>query len=171
LMAFSERVIHALTRRVKRLAENIEHLKEQVEDVKVRIGKVKRLDKVKAVLAKNEEVGRKLDLLTDNMDVKSMGLVELEEEVKTLLREVHEPPSLVDLAVRRVVEERLGVGELPTTLKVKVEGLQEERMEQVGKALTKFYTILFKTVEMNVMEAVEASLDKIDQLIDLAELE
>ena len=74
-------------------------------------------------MTKNEEVGRNLDLMTENMEGKSRALVELVEVIDTLLREVHEPPSLVDLAAGRVVEEMLGVGELPTTLEVKVEGL------------------------------------------------
>ena len=43
--------------------------------------------------------------------------------IETLLREVREAPSLVDLAMGSVVEEGLGVGQIPTTLKVKVAGL------------------------------------------------
>ena len=36
-------------------------------------------------------------------------VVELVEEMEGVLRKVHEPPSLVDLAARRVVEERMEV--------------------------------------------------------------
>ena len=149
--------------------ESIEHLQDQVERVKVHIGKVRRINKVKAIMTKNEEVGRNLDLMTENMKGKSKALVELVEVIDTLLREVHEPPSLVDLAAGRVVEEMLGVGELPTTLKKKVEGLQEERMTRARKALDNYNTAIahFETVHDDVMDAIPIILNQIRQLIRL----
>ena len=90
----------------------------QVSEVKVKIGLIKGENKVKLVMAKNEEVGRQLDLMTKNSEGKSRALEELVEEIDTLLREVHEPPSLVDLAAGRGAEEGLGLGEIPTTLKL-----------------------------------------------------
>ena len=57
--------------------------------------------------------------------------------IETLLREVREAPSLVDLAMGSVVEEGLGVGQIPTTLKVKVAGLLEERMKRPVKIMVK----------------------------------
>ena len=67
--------------------EGIKHLQDQVERVKVHIGKVRRINKVKAIMTKNEEVGRNLDLMTENMEGKSRALVELVEVIDTLLRD------------------------------------------------------------------------------------
>ena len=68
-----------------------------------------------------------------------MALVEMVEVMETLLREVHEPPSLVDLAVGRVVEEGLGVEELPATLRVKVEQWPSKRREKSEKMRDSMY--------------------------------
>ena len=81
---------------------------------------------------------KQLDVFMRSTDENSIAVVELVEVIDTLLREVHEPPSLVDLAAGRGVEEGLGGGEIPTTLRVKVEGLQEEKVEQARKARDNF---------------------------------
>ena len=124
----------------------------QVSELKVKIGLIKGENKVKLVMAKNEEVGRQLDLMTKNSEGKSRALEELVEEIDTLLREVHEPPSLVDLAAGRVAEEGLGLGEIPTTLKEKVERLQGERLERAVKALINILStkIHIQTVAVDV---------------------
>ena len=159
-----------LSERVKSLAENVERVKKVMDSAKRNIGKAKSIDEVKAVMAKNAELERKLDMIKENMEGKSRALVELEEEVESLLREVHKPPSLVNLAGGRVVEEGLGVGEIPTTLRVRVEGLMEERRERARKTLDNFTATWshYLTVNAEALEATVLANALINQLIDLA---
>ena len=136
-MVFSE-IVREVAVMLGEVKETIEKCKKMVEEKKVRIKEVEGMSEVKAALAKNGEWERKLELMKENMEGMLAELVVVEEEVESLLREVHKPPSLVDLAGGRVVEEGLGVGEIPTTLRVKVEGLQEEKVEQARKARDNF---------------------------------
>ena len=152
------------------LKEYIDNIKKMVEGKKVKIEEVEGMSEVKAVMAKNGEWERKLELMKENMEGMLAELVVVEEEVESLLREVHKPPSLVDLAAGRVVEEGLGVGEIPTTLRVKVEGLMEERRERARKALGHFVRIRihFNTVVRDASEAVLVIVGELVQLPELA---
>ena len=77
----------------------------------------------------------KFDIVMGSVGGYSSGLVELVEVMDTLLQEVHEPPSHVDLAVGRVVEEGMEVKRLPATLKVNVARLPNERNVKALKVL------------------------------------
>ena len=90
-----------LSEHLKDLAKMVGRVKKVVDGVKGQVGEVKSIYEVKALLGQHDEVGRKLDMMKENMEEKTMALVELEEVIETLLREVHEPPSLVDLAAGR----------------------------------------------------------------------
>ena len=91
---------------------------------------------------------KQLDIFMGSTEGNSMALVEMVELMETLLREVHEPPSLVDLAVGRVVEEGLGVEELPTTIRVKVERLPNDRQVKAVKALVTMKTVADQANQM-----------------------
>ena len=91
---------------------------------------------------------KQLDIFMGSTEGNSMALVEMVEVMETLLRMVHEPPSLVDLAVGRVVEEGLGVGELPTTLKEKVAGLPNDRQVKALRALVTMGTVIEQARQM-----------------------
>ena len=67
-------------------------------------------------------------------------------------------------------EEGLGVGEIPTTLRVRVEGLMEERRERARKALGHFVRIRihFNTVVRDASEAVLVIVGELVQLPELA---
>jgi len=131
------------------MKKHLEELKVTIEESKVSIKA-----KIEAVLENLEnEVEKRLiekvmknkmkvfDVYMGSTEGHSMALVEMVEVMETLLREVHEPPSLVDLAVGRVVEEELGVVELPATLKVKVERLPNDRQMKAMKALVTMRTV------------------------------
>ena len=155
--------------------EHIEKCKKMVEGKKVIIEKVEGMSEVKAAMAKNGELERKLELMKENMEGMLRALVEVEEEVESLLREVHKPPSLVDLAGGRVVEEGLGwsvEGEIPTTLRVRVEGLMEERRVRALKALNNSTAILthFVTVANEFCEAMLVLNGELGELLEVAEL-
>ena len=62
---------------------------------------------------------------------------ELIAVMKEVLEEVHRVPTLAGLAVRKVAEEGLGVGELPGTLRRQVEEWPTERQEVARHMLDK----------------------------------
>ena len=164
--------------------EITEKCKKMVEGEKVRIEEVEGMSEVKAAMAKNGEWEGKLELMKENMEGMLAELVVVEEEVESLLREVHKPPSLVDLAAGRVVEEGLGVGEIPTTLRVRVEGLMEERRERAMIIITKFLDaanngnatvaaatmVHINTVASEVYEAMLVLDGELGELLEVAEL-
>ena len=138
-------------------------MKKMLEEMKVAIeeSKVVIKPKIKAVLENLEnEVEKRivelvmknkmkqLDILMESSEENSVALVELVKVIDTLLREVHEPPSLVNLVAGRVVEEGLGVGELPTTLKEKVAGLPNDRQVKALKALFTMGTVIEQARQM-----------------------
>ena len=51
----------------------------------------------------------------------------------TMLKEVQEPPSLLHMALKEVVEEGLVVGELPTTLRAMVEDWPTRSKEETRR--------------------------------------
>ena len=154
-MDFSEavRMVGVELGEVKEITEKC---KKMVEGEKVRIEEVEGMSEVKAVMAKNGEWERKLVLMKENMEGMLRALVELEEEVESLLREVHKPPSLVDLAGGRVLEE----------------GLMEERGERAMKALDNSSAILshIYTVASEVYEARLVLDGVLGELLEVAEL-
>ena len=162
--------VHDLAVELGEVKEATVECKKKVEGGKVKIKEVEGMREVKAAMAKNGEWEGKLELMKENMEGMLAELVVVEEEVESLLREVHKPPSLVDLAGGRVVEEGLGVGEIPTTLRVRVEGLMEERRERARKALGHFVRIRihFNTVVRDASEAVLVIVGELVQLPELA---
>ena len=170
-MDLSEQM-HDLVVELGEVKEATVECKKKVEGGKVKIKEVEGMREVKAAMAKNGDLERKLELLKENMEGMLRALVELEEEVESLLREVHKPPSLVDLAGGRVVEEGLGVGEIPTTLRVRVEGLMEERRVRALKALNNSTAILthFVTVANEFCEAMLVLNGELGELLEVAEL-
>ena len=170
-MDLSEQM-HDLAVELGEVKEATVECKKKVEGGKVKIKEVEGMREVKAAMAKNGELERKLELLKENMEGMLRALVELEEEVESLLREVHKPPSLVNLAGGRVVEEGLGVGEIPTTLRVRVEGLMEERRERALKALNNSAAILshINTVASEDNEARLVLNGVLGELLEVAEL-
>ena len=151
---------------IKRVVEQIGQLKGRVEITKEQMDNIKMKNEVMKTEVESMDVVRKLDSMTETIEDKSRRLVELVEVIETLLRMVHAPPSLVDLAVGRVVEEGLGVGEIPTTLRVKVAGLQKERMERVNKILDKIESTQnhIDTVFEDVIQAVPLITAELAQL-------
>ena len=87
-----------------------------------------------------EKLGVKYSMEMETRAERVKEVRELEKVLTAVLKEVHTPPTLMDLAVGKVVEEVVGVEELPATLKVKVEQWPSERREKSERMVDSMLT-------------------------------
>ena len=101
---------------------------------------------------KFEEKYRKVVELVDQLmgEIEKIlePLVEQVEEMEGEVRKVHKPPSLVELAARRVVEEGLEVEGLPTTLQARVVGLPAELMYKTASEVAELICARVQGIKM-----------------------
>ena len=79
--------------------------------------------KKKKIDEKCKTVVELVDQVSGDIEEFLKPVLEKVEEIEGVLRKVHEPPSLVDLAAGPVVEEGVEVEGLPSTFKTKVIGV------------------------------------------------
>ena len=100
-----------------------------------------------------------MEKVRDKPALRPEGVERVEELIavmKEVLEEMHQVPTLAGLAVGRVVEEGLEVGELPTTLRRQVEEWTTERqkearhmLDKIRHTLTAFFAFVVDERERN----------------------
>ena len=92
-------------------------------------------------------------------------LEELEELLAVVLKEVHAPPTLMDLSVGKVVEEGLE-GQVPPGLRVRVKHWSSERVDKAKEMLVEVSSEAREEVEQWHLEAPERPIE--EQLGEIA---